>query len=249
MANSLITKECENCHKIFIRLVQNGRSCRFCSPQCSREYQRGSRAPNWGRGPNSGSFIRTRYTWTPEKWNDGFVDSKGYFRVYHPDYPKTYTMGYAKRYHIVWWLKTGELLPEGYVLHHKNGDKLDDRFENLELLRHGLHSQQHNQSRIEAARITCCCRRCSKPFFLTRSRLNGGKYGRGKYCSQKCYHAGSHKQFHEMYERRICLWCKNTFVVKKSVLKHAPGRYCSARCSTRHTINLRWAIRKSGSRA
>lgn len=246
VANSLVTKKCESCHQVFTRMVQKGKSRRFCSQECSHEYQRGPNSPNWGRGPNSGSFVRTRYTWTPEKWDEGHIDNKGYFRVYRPDYPKTYAMGYAKRYHIVWWLETGETLSEGHVLHHKNGNKLDDKFENLELIKHSLHSQKHNRIRIEAARVTCYCKRCNNLFFLARFRVNDG---RGKYCSQKCYQAGPHKQFDEIHEKKVCLWCKNVFVVRKSVLKHAPGRYCSIKCSTRDTIKLRWAIRKSRSRA
>lgn len=241
MAYKTISKECKNCSIIFVKFASEKKPPIFCSLKCSRNYQRGPNHPRWQAGPTNTSFQRKYEPWTPENWNDGYIDNRGYFRVYRPDYPKHYNEGYAKRYHVVWWLKTGESLPNGYVLHHKNGNKLDDGFQNLELIGHNQHSQEHNQTRIEAARVTCYCRRCHKQFFLARFRINDG---RGKYCSQKCYQAGPHKQFHEIYEERTCLWCKNTFVAKKSVLKHTPGRYCSTKCSTRHTIKLRWAVRK-----
>ena len=141
------------------------------------------------KDPKSGKFVRTRYAWTPEKWNEGYIDSRGYFRVYRPDYPKTYTMGYAKRSHVVWWLKTKMVLADGYALHHKNGNKLDDGYKNLELVEHGQHSLRHNLIRREVISHQCKCKNCGKEFTMLYSRISEKECRRGRFCSQLCYHS------------------------------------------------------------
>ena len=41
----------------------------------------------------NGRFARQLSLWVPEHWNEGYVDSKGRFRVYRPDYPRAYGVG------------------------------------------------------------------------------------------------------------------------------------------------------------
>lgn len=132
----------------------------------------------------NGQFKRIRREpWTPARWNDGYIDNNGRFRVYRPDYPRAYAMGYALRYHVVWWLHHGEPHPEGTNLHHINEDKLDDKLENLECLDHAEHVSLHR--RIE--KLTCCCNNCDNTLQETPNRVYN--YGRGKFCSQNCLHA------------------------------------------------------------
>ena len=127
-----------------------------------------------------GRFVRERFvSWTPENWDDGYVDNKGRFRVYRPDYPKPFAEGYALRAHVVWWLNTGAIPDNKKELHHKNENKLDDRFENLVPLSKSMHRQQHSHAIRQMV-----CSKCGKSFSIKQGRINGG---RGKYCSNACY--------------------------------------------------------------
>lgn len=64
------------------------------------------------------------------------------------DYPgKLYRNRYAHEHHVVWWQNTGNTVPEGYVVHHKNENKHDNNFSNLELMPKPLHVSMHNKKR------------------------------------------------------------------------------------------------------
>jgi len=122
--------------------------------------------------------------WTPDSWDSGYVDNRGYFRVYRPDYPRCWTNGYAKRYHVVWWLTTGVVLPATCILHHKDGNTLNDIFVNLELLDHGAHTTMHKTK----PKWQCICKNCRGNFELPHWRKKQGQ-SRGSFCSPACYYS------------------------------------------------------------
>lgn len=53
---------------------------------------------------------------------------------------------YIKEHHIVWCSQPENLLyiPDGFIVHHLNGDKLDNRPENLLLMENYLHTKMHH---------------------------------------------------------------------------------------------------------
>lgn len=61
-----------------------------------------------------------------------------------PEYPgRKYRGRYVYEHHLVWWKHTGMVVPEGFVIHHKNDRKRDNRFENFELKENAEHSRHH----------------------------------------------------------------------------------------------------------
>lgn len=124
-----------------------------------------------------GRFVQQRVPWTPERWDDGYIDNKGRFRVYRPDYPHAYALGYALRAHVVWWLAKGEAHPAGTDLHHDNENKLDDAISNLKLLSHGGHGRLHNP------RMMLVCKQCGVEFPLPHKKTSK----RRRFCKMQCY--------------------------------------------------------------
>lgn len=70
-------------------------------------------------------------------------------------YPgKRYRGRYAYEHHVVWWEKTGEVAGKGFVIHHKNENTHDNRFENLEKKAWAKHSSDH-QPAAEVVDLVC----------------------------------------------------------------------------------------------
>lgn len=74
---------------------------------------------------------------------------------------KLYRKRYCYEHHLAWEKHSGEPVPKGCVIHHKDGNKHNNAFENLELLTIEDHSSLHKQPRKIAV---VQCPNCKKIF-------------------------------------------------------------------------------------
>ena len=71
---------------------------------------------------------------TNDKRSKGHIDKQGYRR--YKIKGKTY-----KEHRLVWVFHNGPI-PEGYDVHHKDGNKLNNKINNLEVIKHDQHSKR-----------------------------------------------------------------------------------------------------------
>ena len=70
---------------------------------------------------------------------------EGYVWYYRPEHPKANSIGRVKRAVLVLEEILGRPIKDGYLCHHKDGNKLDDRPENLEEKEWKQHSIDHEK--------------------------------------------------------------------------------------------------------
>jgi HNH endonuclease len=93
----------------------------------------------------------TRTTWplVGEKnpsWKGGIRISWGYVYLYRPDHPRA-VQGYVKRANLVVKERIGRSIRPNEVVHHRNGNKQDDRPANLQVMTKGEHQRLHTRIR------------------------------------------------------------------------------------------------------
>ena len=87
------------------------------------------------------------------QWKGGRINRDGYIYVYKPDHPFVGKQGYFAEHRLVMEKHLGHFLTKKEVVHHINGDRTDNRIENLELCEsHGQHTKNHHPEVVEKAR-------------------------------------------------------------------------------------------------
>lgn len=103
------------------------------------------------------------------------------------EYPgRKYRSRYVYEHHLVWWQRTGEVVPDGCLIHHKDENKRNNKFRNLELKSISDHSKDHAKSRIRRQKLKCSS--CGSKFEMAASDYRY-KYKVGQrnfYCSRAC---------------------------------------------------------------
>lgn len=69
---------------------------------------------------------------------------RGYILRYAPDHPSASKSGLVMEHRMIMEQALGFVLPKSFDVHHINGDKTDNRIENLVVLTHGAHTTLHN---------------------------------------------------------------------------------------------------------
>ncbi len=91
------------------------------------------------------------------------------------DFPgKRYRERYCYEHVYVWWKANGTL-PDSRlsVVHHKNGNKTDNRLENLELVTRAAHTRGHI---APAKLVIAVCAWCKTEFTLKQRDLKNRRY-------------------------------------------------------------------------
>jgi len=81
-------------------------------------------------------------------WKGGRILVSGYWYVYSPEHPNRTKDKYVTEHRLVVEKKIGRFLEKSEVVHHVNGDKTDNRIENLVICQSsGKHSSEHHIKR------------------------------------------------------------------------------------------------------
>lgn len=104
------------------------------------------------------------------------------------NYPgKRYRGRYAYEHHVVWWQITGEIIKEGYTIHHRNERKRDNRPENLEKMTKEDHDKHHADEK-KRTMIPLVCSFCGDTFERDIRQVRSKKKNGQKdfYCGRSC---------------------------------------------------------------
>lgn len=72
---------------------------------------------------------------------------KGYVLVYKPEHPRADRSGKVFEHIIVWEEYNNQRVPDGYIVHHINEKKDDNRIKNLQLMTIGEHTKYHHMNK------------------------------------------------------------------------------------------------------
>jgi uncharacterized protein (DUF1330 family) len=85
-------------------------------------------------------------------WKEGLTESRGYILVHSPNHPFRDAHNYVKRSRLVMEKIMGQYLNYNERVHHINGDKTDDRPENLMYF-----SNESKHQKFHHPKGKCCC--------------------------------------------------------------------------------------------
>lgn len=136
------------------------RKCGFITPtksESAKNVWKNHRHPNLGkRGPESYMYGRSMPEETKRKiadtmtadknyhWSGGRkLHSDGYILVYQPLHPMRDANGFVLEHRLVYEKYVGRYLSSEEIIHHVNGNKTDNRIENLELMTRAEHALTH----------------------------------------------------------------------------------------------------------
>ena len=81
-------------------------------------------------------------------WKGGRKTTKaGYIMILLPSHHRADRNGYVMEHIVIFERETGIIIPDGCCIHHINGDKSDNRIQNLCMMTHAAHTIMHSTGR------------------------------------------------------------------------------------------------------
>ena len=101
----------------------------------------------WNKGKND---VMPRGKNHPS-WKGGRILHQGrYYLVLKPNHPKADSKGYVREHRLIMEEYLGRYLNSNELIHHLNGNKLDNRVANLELISRSEHIKLHKEQLYKA---------------------------------------------------------------------------------------------------
>jgi ssDNA-binding Zn-finger/Zn-ribbon topoisomerase 1 len=82
------------------------------------------------------------------------IDKGGYKLIHKPNYPSSRVNGYILEHRYVYEKHIKRLLKNNEIVHHIDGNKLNNNIENLELCLNSTHTKHHPKERDRLGRFT-----------------------------------------------------------------------------------------------
>ncbi len=126
--------------------------------------------------------------WDVEK----IVSNGKYDYAVVPDHPDSTEHGYVLHHRIVKENEMGEVIGDGKIVHHKDGDTKNNSPENLEIMERKQHSSMHTKERGKNICVMRCPN-CGEIFIEVDGRTQLVRDKIRTCCSRKCHWKMIHK--------------------------------------------------------
>ena len=143
---------CFYCQKSFeVSPGRAKRTPRFCNVKCYGKHLR-KQIP-WNKGVTAKDDPRLAtgkrhgmYGKRTPRWNGGRFVDQGYVFIWLPKHPDA-SRGYVREHRVVMEKHLGRYLANSEVVHHTNGNRLDNRIENLSVMSARDHARLHHKKK------------------------------------------------------------------------------------------------------